>query len=88
VITNLVISTIAFFVAVFFLNRYFEGQGMDKTFTRKILVYTLAYVASTGTGMITEQVTTAIYGKDESATADLSQLLKSLQAASGHSSTP
>lgn len=87
-ITNLVISTIAFLVAVVFLNRYFEAQGMEKTFTRKILVYTLAYVVSTGVGMVTEQVTTAIYGKDESATADLSQLLKSLQAASGHVATP
>ena len=47
---SFVLSTIAFFVAAYFLNRYLDGQGMDHSTSRKILVGTLATIISIGSG--------------------------------------
>lgn len=45
---GLMLSTVAFFVAVFFLNRYLDEQGIEPGLTRKILVGTLATVVALG----------------------------------------
>ena len=45
---SLFLSTIAFFVAAYFLNRYLDGQGLDRNFSRKILVGTVATIISIG----------------------------------------
>lgn len=48
--TSLILSTIAFFVAAFFINRYLDEQGLDRNMSRKLLVGTLATVISIGAG--------------------------------------
>lgn len=49
---SFVLSTIAFFVAAFFLNRYLDEQGIGKGMTRGILVLVLASVASSGVSFL------------------------------------
>lgn len=89
-ILNLILSTIAFMAAVFFLNRYLDRQGMSKTLTRKVLVFSLAYGISVVASVVIDQATVAVYGEDQSAAASLLQggdvtaLLKELQAVSKH----
>jgi hypothetical protein len=43
---SLVISTIVFFVASFFLKRYLEDMGIPKGFARKVGVFCLAILAA------------------------------------------
>ena len=45
---SLVISTIVFFAASFFLKRHFESMGLPKGMTRNLMVFTLALVAAYG----------------------------------------
>ncbi len=47
---NLVISTIAFFIAAWYIRRYLDEQGIPAGMTRSILVFTLASLASWGAG--------------------------------------
>jgi len=39
---SLVLSTIAFFVASFYLRRYLDDQGMPKGMTRNVLIFSIA----------------------------------------------
>ena len=86
---NLILSTIAFFVAVFFLKRYLDDQGVNKGMTRSVLVFVLASAVSFGVAAVVERVDQAINGKKHVAAADplqggdAAQLLKSLSAAQG-----
>lgn len=85
-IQNLILSTIAFFAAIFFLNRYLEAKGMRKSLSRKILVFSMAYAISVVVSVVVDKATTAIYGEDASAMkslTDASEMLKKLQEASG-----
>ena len=52
-----VLSTIAFFAAAYLLNRYLDDQGIDKNFSRKLLVGTVATVISIGAGWATDKLT-------------------------------
>lgn len=45
---SFVLSTIVFFVAAFFLNRFLDEQGIGKGMTRGVLVFVLASVAAFG----------------------------------------
>jgi hypothetical protein len=45
---SLVISTIVFFVAGYFLTRYFEGMGIPKGMTRNLTVFVLALLVAYG----------------------------------------
>jgi len=47
---SLILSTIVFFAAAFFMNRYLDEQGLGHNLSRKILVGTLATVISIGAG--------------------------------------
>lgn len=47
---SLIVSTVAFFVAAWYVRRYLDEQGLPKGMTRRILVFTLAFVASWGAG--------------------------------------
>ena len=38
----IVVSTIAFFVATYFLRRYFDEMGIDKTASRSLVIFVLA----------------------------------------------
>jgi len=50
------ISTIAFIVAVYALNRYLDGQSLDSNRSRKLLVMTVATVVSIGAGWLVEKL--------------------------------
>lgn len=43
---SLIISTIVFFAAGYFLKRYFDGMGIPKGMTRNLTVFTLALLAA------------------------------------------
>ncbi|WP_173060738.1 hypothetical protein [Sulfurimicrobium lacus] len=53
---GLFLSTIAFFVAAFFMNRYLDAQGLDRNLSRKILVGTLATIVSFGAGWAVDKL--------------------------------
>ncbi|MDO9010254.1 MAG: hypothetical protein Q7U78_00385 [Gallionella sp.] len=53
---NLLISTLAFFLAVWHLRRYLDEQGIPKGMTRGILVLTLASVVSWASGELVDWV--------------------------------
>lgn len=48
--SNLLISTIVFFIAVWYVRRYLDEQGIPAGMTCSILVFTLASLASWGAG--------------------------------------
>jgi hypothetical protein len=84
---DLIISTLAFFVAVFFLNRYFDEQGMDKGMSRSLLVFLLASVVSVCVPLAVDFVSDGIGGHKSAASeenGDVAQLLKLLSAVHGH----
>lgn len=71
---NLIISTIVFFIAAWYFNRYLDEQGIGKGMTRGVLVFSLASLVSWGAG---EVVDWAQGPQPASQTSqDLSQLLK------------
>ena len=53
---SLILSTIAFFVAAYFINRYLDAQSLDRTMSRRILVGTLATVVSIGAGWMVDKL--------------------------------
>jgi len=77
---NLIISTIVFFIAVRYLHRYLEEQGLPKGTTRSILVFALASFVSWGSGEMVDWTQEKIEGPQPAAktSADLSQLLKAV----------
>ena len=75
---NLVISTIVFFVAAWFVNRYLDELEIAKGLTRGVLVFLLAFFASWGAGAIVDWAQVKIEGPQAAAqdSVDLSRLLK------------
>lgn len=75
---NLVVSTIVFFIAAWYIHRYLEEQGIPKGMTRGILVFALASVVSWGAGVAVDWTQEKIEGPQPVAKTpdDLSQLLK------------
>lgn len=75
---NLIISTIVFFVAAWFLNRYLDEQNIPKGMTRAMLVFTLAAMLSWGSGELVDWAQVKTEGPHAAAqtSGDLSQLLK------------
>ena len=71
---NLVISTIAFFIAAWYLNRYLDEREIGKGMTRGMLVFLLASLASWGVGELVDRVQGPQPASQTS--KDLSQLLK------------
>lgn len=49
-IWNLVVSTIVFFIAAWYLRRYLNEQGIPHSMTRGLLVFMLASLVSWGSG--------------------------------------
>ncbi len=43
---SIVLSTIAFFVSIYFLRRYLEDMGIPKGMTRGALIFTIALAVS------------------------------------------
>jgi hypothetical protein len=75
---NLVISTIVFFVAAWFVNHYLDEQEIAKGLTRGVLVFLLAFLASWGAGAMVDWAQVKIEGPQAAAQNpdDLSRLLK------------
>ena len=75
---NLIISTLVFLIAAWFIRRYLELQGIPKGATRGILVFVLAYMVSWGAGEMVDWTQEKIEGPQPAAKTsdDLLQLLK------------
>jgi len=50
--TSLVLSTVAFFVASFYIKRYLDGIGVPKTVTRGLVIFVLALAIAYGVAFI------------------------------------
>ena len=77
-IWNLIVSTIVFIIAAWYVHRYLDEQEMPKGMTRGLLVLTLASLVSYGSGEAVDWVQEKIEGPRAAAQTqgDLSQLLK------------
>lgn len=77
---NLIISTIVFFVAAWFANRYLDELEITKGMTRGVLVLVLASLVSWGAGEMVDWAQVKIEGPQAAAqtSGDLSQLLKAV----------
>lgn len=53
---SFVLSTAVFFVAAYFMNRHLDAQGLDHGMSRKILVGTVATLASIGSGWAVDKL--------------------------------
>lgn len=53
---DLILSTIAFFVAVHYLRRYLDGMEVRKGMTRNLLIFLLATVASSAVSAVVEKL--------------------------------
>ncbi len=53
---NLIISTIVFFIAVWYLHRYLDEQGIPKGPTRSMLALVVASLLSWGAGYVVDLV--------------------------------
>lgn len=75
---NLVISTIVFFIAAWYIHRYLDEQGIPKGMTRGILVFAFASLVSWGAGEAVDWAQEKIEGPQPVAQTpvDLPQLLK------------
>lgn len=51
---SLILSTIAFFVATYFIRRYLDGMDIPKTMTRGIVVFVLALAVAYGIAFLVE----------------------------------
>jgi hypothetical protein len=75
---NLIISTIVFFIAAGFANRYLDEQAITKGMTRSVLVFVLASLVSWGAAEMVDWAQVKIEGPQAAiqTSGDLSQLLK------------
>jgi hypothetical protein len=79
-ILNLVISTIIFFIAAWYAQRYLDNQGIPKGMTRGMLVFLLASLVSWGAGEMVDWTQEKIEGPQAAAqgSVNLSKLLKAV----------
>lgn len=80
---NLIISSIVFFMAAWYIHRYLDEMSISKGITRGILVFTLASLVSWGVGDLVDWAQDKIEGPQPvaQAPADLTQLLKAINQA-------
>ena len=78
---NLIISTVVFFVAAWYLRRALDEQGIPKGMTRAISVFALASLVSWGAGALVDWTQEKIEGPQPATQSlgDLSQLLKAVE---------
>ena len=72
---DLILSTIAFFVAVYYLRRYLDDMEVRKGMTRSILIFVLATVASSAVSAVVEK----LQGNSANPVENAKQLQKLLQ---------
>ena len=76
---NLIISTLVFIVAAWYIRRYLDEMGITKGMTRGVMVFILAYLVSWGAGAVVDW-----FQGPQPATqipSDPAQLLKSIEQA-------
>ena len=61
-IWNILISTIVFVIAAWWIRRYLDEQGLHKGITRGLLVFMLAYMFAWGAGKLVDWAHDKIYG--------------------------
>lgn len=59
---NLIISTLVFFIAAWYIRRYLDEQGIPKGMTRSLLVLVLAILVSWGAGTVADWAQEQIEG--------------------------
>ncbi len=69
---DLIVSTVVFFAAAWYIRNYLDEQGIPSSYTRGILVFTLASLLSWGAGAAVDRLTTPRAGQH----SDAAQLLK------------
>ena len=55
-IASLILSTIAFFVASYFIKRWMDDNDIPKGMARSIAIFTLAFVVSYGVGWLVDHI--------------------------------
>jgi hypothetical protein len=55
-LASIVVSTVAYFVASFFIKRYLEDMGIPKGMTRGLVVFTLALAVSYGVAFLVDLI--------------------------------
>ena len=55
-IASLVASTVAFFVASYFIKRWLEDNDIPKGMARGLLVFSLAFAVSYGVGWVVQHI--------------------------------
>jgi predicted PurR-regulated permease PerM len=53
---SIVVSTIAFFVAAYFIKRWLDDMGIPKTMTRNVVVFVAAALVSYGVAFVVDLV--------------------------------
>ena len=53
---SLMLSTVAFFAAGFFIKRHLEGMGIPKGMTRSIVVFVLALTVAYGVAFLADRI--------------------------------
>lgn len=57
---SLIVSTIAFFVASYFIKRYLNDIGVPKTMTRGLVIFVLALAIAYGVAFIVDRAAALI----------------------------
>jgi len=75
---NLIVSTLVFFIAAWYINRYLNEQGIPKGMTRAVLVFVLACLVSWCAGAAADWTREKIEGPQPAAQTpeSLLQMLK------------
>ena len=55
-IANLILSTIAFFVASYFIKRWMDDNDIPKGMARSVMIFTVALVVSYGVGWLVDHI--------------------------------
>ena len=55
-LVSIVLSTVAFFVASFFISRYLDGMDIPKGMTRSITIFVLALGVAYGVAFLVDRV--------------------------------
>ena len=55
-IASLIASTIAFFVASYFIKRWMDANDMPKGMTRNLSIFTIAIAISYGVGWLVDRI--------------------------------
>lgn len=52
--TSLIVSTIAYFVAAFFIKRWLDGMDIPKSMTRSLVIFVGAAIVSYGVAFLVD----------------------------------